>query len=248
MESQKPKIALYVKRPFGDKLNATMDFIKENWKPMLKFCTYLILPLCLIQAISMNGIMGGAMGIAAAKEAGTNSLAAIGMQFWVNYGLMFLCYLVGSILLTSIIYGLMQIYNQREERLAGVTFADLKPFLFKNIRRLLVMVLFCIGLTIVVGIVMGILVVASPFTLLLTIPLLIASAVSLVYSDLLVRGDRHSCSFLENFPSGICHMGRCLFSISGHGLDIQCIAGSYYDSVVYCHYRKILLYAERYTE
>ena len=72
MESQKPKIALYVKRPFGDKLNATMDFIKENWKPMLKFCTYLILPLCLIQAISMNGIMGGAMGIAAAKEAGTN--------------------------------------------------------------------------------------------------------------------------------------------------------------------------------
>lgn len=179
MESQKPKIALYVKRPFGDKLNATMDFIKENWKPMLKFCTYLILPLCLIQAISMNGIMGGAMGIAAAKEAGTNSLAAIGMQFWVNYGLMFLCYLVGSILLTSIIYGLMQIYNQREERLAGVTFADLKPFLFKNIRRLLVMVLFCIGLTIVVGIVMGILVVASPFTLLLTIPLLIACAVPL---------------------------------------------------------------------
>ena len=54
MESQKPKIALYVKRPFGDKLNATMDFIKENWKPMLKFCTYLILPLCLIQAISMK--------------------------------------------------------------------------------------------------------------------------------------------------------------------------------------------------
>ena len=92
---------------------------------------------------------------------------------------MFLCYLVGSILLTSIIYGLMQIYNQREERLAGVTFADLKPFLFKNIRRLLVMVLFCIGLTIVVGIVMGILVVASSFTLLLTIPLLIACSVPL---------------------------------------------------------------------
>ena len=78
MESQKPKIALYVKRPFGDKLNATMDFIKENWKPMLKFCTYLILPLCLIQAISMNGIMGGAMGIAAAKEAGTHRNAILG--------------------------------------------------------------------------------------------------------------------------------------------------------------------------
>ena len=160
MESQKPKIALYVKRPFGDKLNATMDFIKENWKPMLKFSTYLILPLCLIQAISMNGIMGGTMGFAAAKETGANPLEAIGAQFWVNYGL-------------------MQIYNQREERLAGVTFADLKPFLFRNIKRLLVMVLFYIVLIIAVSIVIGILVAASPFTLLLTIPLLIACAVPL---------------------------------------------------------------------
>ena len=30
MELQKPKIALYVKRPFGEKLNAAFDFIKEN--------------------------------------------------------------------------------------------------------------------------------------------------------------------------------------------------------------------------
>lgn len=178
MESQKPKIALYVKRPFGDKLNATMDFIKENWKPMLKFSTYLILPLCLIQAISMNGIMGEQWALQLPKRPG-NPLEAIGAQFWVNYGLMFLCYLVGSILLTSIVYGLMQIYNQREERLAGVTFADLKPFLFRNIKRLLVMVLFYIVLIIAVSIVIGILVAASPFTLLLTIPLLIACAVPL---------------------------------------------------------------------
>lgn len=26
MESQKPKIAMYVKRPFGEKLNASFDF------------------------------------------------------------------------------------------------------------------------------------------------------------------------------------------------------------------------------
>lgn len=28
MESQKPKIAMYVKRPFGEKLNASFDFPK----------------------------------------------------------------------------------------------------------------------------------------------------------------------------------------------------------------------------
>lgn len=30
MESQKPKIAMYVKRPFGEKLNASFDFIKRE--------------------------------------------------------------------------------------------------------------------------------------------------------------------------------------------------------------------------
>lgn len=41
MESQKPKIAMYVKRPFGEKLNASFDFIKENWKQLFKYSTYL---------------------------------------------------------------------------------------------------------------------------------------------------------------------------------------------------------------
>ena len=47
METEKPKIALYVKRSFGEKFNASFDFIKENWKLMLKYATYLLLPLCL---------------------------------------------------------------------------------------------------------------------------------------------------------------------------------------------------------
>ena len=31
MESQKPKVAMYVKRSFGEKLNASFDFIKEPY-------------------------------------------------------------------------------------------------------------------------------------------------------------------------------------------------------------------------
>ena len=58
MESQKPKIAMYVKRPFGEKLNASFDFIKENWKQLFKYSTYLILPICLIQAANFSGLNG----------------------------------------------------------------------------------------------------------------------------------------------------------------------------------------------
>lgn len=44
MESQKTKIALYAKRSFGAKMNASFDFIKENWKLLLKFTVYLLYP------------------------------------------------------------------------------------------------------------------------------------------------------------------------------------------------------------
>ena len=49
---------MYVQRTFGDKLNATFDFIKDNWKVLLKYVTYLLLPVSLIQALSMNGLWG----------------------------------------------------------------------------------------------------------------------------------------------------------------------------------------------
>ncbi len=31
---QPKKIELYVKRTFGEKINASFDFLKENWKPL----------------------------------------------------------------------------------------------------------------------------------------------------------------------------------------------------------------------
>ena len=42
--------------------NCTFDFIKENWKPLMKFTTYLMLPLCL-QGLTLNGLMSGTMAL-----------------------------------------------------------------------------------------------------------------------------------------------------------------------------------------
>ena len=44
---EKPKVDLYRVRTFGQKFSATFDFIKENYKLLLKACFYLILPVCL---------------------------------------------------------------------------------------------------------------------------------------------------------------------------------------------------------
>ena len=67
--------------------------------------------------------------------ASSSSLIAFGSY----YGLYMFLYLIGIILLTSLVYGLIRTYNEREERLQGVTLGMLKPRLFRNIKRLLLM-------------------------------------------------------------------------------------------------------------
>lgn len=180
MEIQKPKIAMYVKRPFGDKLNAAFDFIKENWKPLLKYTTYLILPLCLIQALSLNGLMGGAMTM--------NTLANGTMEnpdwkaiagFMTYYGLYMFLYMLGTAILSSLVYGLIRIYNEREDRLQGITLKELKPLLLRNIKRMFIMIVITTILVTLALIPVGILTVLSMFTLILVIPLLVAFSVPL---------------------------------------------------------------------
>lgn len=182
MESTKPKITMYARRTFGENLNASFDFIKENWKVMLKFTTYLILPLCLLQALSLNGLMGDMLNFSVAiqqQQIGTNPLGALGLTFFVNYAVVFLCAMIGTILLTSLIYALVKTYNEREERLEGITLSALKPLLFRNMKRMLLLILFCIVLVTVVLTIIGVLTALTPFTLLLTIPLVIACMVPL---------------------------------------------------------------------
>lgn len=174
METQKPKIALYVKRSFGEKLTATFGFVNENWKVLLKYTTYLILPLCLIQGLSMKSFMQSYMGVVASAGNGISSYDDLAYTLGVSYGALILLSMIGGLILTSLVYGLIKLYNEREERLAGVTFADLKPLLFSNAKRLLILWLFMTAIILGAIVVMALLIVITPWTMLLTIPFLIA--------------------------------------------------------------------------
>ena len=43
MISEKPLIKLYRTRTFGEKMSDTFDFVRENWRPMLKYFSYQLL-------------------------------------------------------------------------------------------------------------------------------------------------------------------------------------------------------------
>lgn len=188
METQKPKIAMYVQRTFGDKLNATFDFIKENWKVLLKYVTYLLLPVSLIQALSMNGLMGIMLGTtdpAVAEAMFTDSGQVV--TFVSYYGLLLLISLIGTNLLGALVYTLMRLYNEREQRLSGIEFGELKPLLYRNFKRLFSLTLFAIFMMVLIGLVIGVLAsLVSSFSVLFVFLLLLVGL--LLLAPLLLWG------------------------------------------------------------
>lgn len=183
METEKPKIALYVKRSFGEKFNASFDFIKENWKLMLKYATYLLLPLCLVQALSLNGLMTYTIGMSGLMESGAMySDSALLMSFFSYYSLYMLLLIIGIVLLTALVYAIIRTYNEREGRLQGVTLGVLRPMLLRNVKRMFILVFFGLILTMLASLIIGVIVALFPIALLpivmiLLIPFMIAIAV-----------------------------------------------------------------------
>lgn len=122
---------------------------------MLKFTTYLLLPICLIQALSLNGMMGYMTVLADLSGGSVSSDASLMMSFFSYYSLYMFVFLIGTIALTSLIYALIRTYNERDERLQGVTLGMLRPMLLRNVKRLVVMTLFGLLLMVLLGVIMG---------------------------------------------------------------------------------------------
>ena len=178
METFKPKIGMFVKRSFGERLNASFDFIKENWKPLLTYFTYLLLPLCLIQGLAVNSLMKATTTIAALgvlqAQGMAGSVYGPGLLSSLSYLGMVVVSLMISLLYTSLVFALMKLYNDREERLQGITLSHLKPLLLHNAKRLLFLMFSIFAVCMAWVLLMALLFALTPYTLFLTLPLLIA--------------------------------------------------------------------------
>lgn len=108
-----------------------------------------------------------------------NPLAALGPSFALNYAGVIFFSCLGALLMTSLVYAMVRLYNEREERLNGIVFGDIKSLLLRNIKRLFLMGIACSFLFIFAVVIVVLLAVLTPFTLILTIPLLFAFMVPL---------------------------------------------------------------------
>ena len=244
MEAQKPKIALYVQRSFGEKLTATFDFIKENWKPLMKFTTYLMLPLCLLQGLSLNGLMSGTMALGD-MTGGSFDSSVVGasiMALVTYYSLYAVLYLLGTVMLTSLVYALVRTYNEREKRLEGVTLGMLKPLLFRNVRRVFLIMIVGVLLVLFVGLIVGfIATVHGDCVLVRSARCGGVCATCYLGSSLSVRRYLYHRCLEEGLPTGFRYLGRYRTDFHCYGIHRRHLAGSDDDSMVYRDYCEIYL-------
>lgn len=135
MDSTTKKIALYKVRNFSEKFDDTFAFVRDNWKVLLKYLTYLILPVSLVQAIALNGYMETALDMSALSSGKTSDMTNFLMTIGWSYGGLILTSMLGGMLLVSVVYGLITLSENGENKLFDVTFNDLKPQLLKNVKR-----------------------------------------------------------------------------------------------------------------
>lgn len=233
MEYTSPKIRFYRERTFGEKLNITFDYLRDNWRPMLRFSLYLILPLCFVQSFFLNQFTEHFFIDLAGSDG--DIFTSILPRIILGSLALFVCYFVGYILLSALLYGLMQLYERCDGGLRGLTFAELRAPLGRMIGRSLRLMLFGVLMTVaVVLIVVAPAVWISPWTLLLTLPLillvvlLVASPIWLL-SPLYLLGDRpFFASVRQSFQWGF----RAWFEVFGLMLIFGLI-GSIINMVTY---------------
>jgi len=126
------KIAFYEERTFGDKFNVTFEFIKQNWKVMLRYVTYVALPLCFLGGVSLNVFTGSIVDVANGPADDLTSM----LSFISSYFGIIIVLSLASWWVATVIFSLIQVYNERSNGLQGVVFADLKPYFKRNAWRL----------------------------------------------------------------------------------------------------------------
>ena len=145
MQIERPKIELYKVRSFGEKFSAIFEFIRENFKFLLRACTYLLLPLCLVQGFAMEMMMK-VLDMGEDVDVAQGMLLRFGASY-VGYGI---CLLIGSTLLAGICYSMVKYYHKSPNRLRNTTLSDLKPIIIQVIKRSLLMTVVLVALFIVV--------------------------------------------------------------------------------------------------
>lgn len=172
------KIPFYKERTIGERLTAALDFLRGNWTVMLRSAIYLLLPLSIVQSVTMNKFFGEYMGFAFGGIMDGDPDGELGMALRLagSYGILVLCFIIGSIILQAYSFTMLQEYNERDGGLEGVTLEKIRGRMWSNTKRVLKSTV----IVIVAVIALCALSFINPVGLVLLIPALVAMSVPIL--------------------------------------------------------------------
>lgn len=171
------KNSLYQVRDFGEKFNATFDFFKQNWKVLLRFSLYVLLPLSLLQTVGMDEYYSDVF--ASVGEASSSDPMTTLSQTGPMLTFITLAGIVATAVVFSLVYGLMK-YNYQGGSVEGLSFKTFwKEAQGHCFKRMWIIMLFGTLLTIPAFVIIGLLAYVTPFSLIITIPALCIFALPL---------------------------------------------------------------------
>ena len=159
-----PKIEIYRTRTFTEKLSDTFNFLRENWRPMLKYFIYLMLPLSIILALPFNHFFEGYFKMTTILQ-NPNAFENSDLIWYGISGVASaLIGVFAAITLEALIFAMIRLYNKRLQRLKDLSFEELKPELLFCMKRCIVSTL--VGIALMILLVM-IIVIVGAFSFLL---------------------------------------------------------------------------------
>ncbi len=123
------KIPLYARRTLGEKINAAIDFLRQNWRVALRFSIYLLLPLALIHSVGLYAFV---------RSITNDYYNSTDMGFLVSA----LITLLSMCLIYTLILTLFQYYQGSDDGdLSMLTFRDVKGQMWHNFKRTLIVMI-----------------------------------------------------------------------------------------------------------
>ena len=110
------KIELYKTRDFGAKINATIEYIRQNFGPLIKIVLLIVAPVGLLASIIFSNFFATMMSFSANPEAMNEDPVAFLSVMGTNYLLLMLVALLTYSFMYSSIYSYIKMRNEREEK------------------------------------------------------------------------------------------------------------------------------------
>ena len=177
MENQTSKIIFFKSRSLAGRFSAAFDFIENNLKVLVKLCSFILLPLAVLVSLLFTIFSNLAIQVQQVKSVTpeiTKYLALICV-------IVLIC-AIGNIFFKGILYTLVKEYPLRES-LARLSFKDIRSKIVFNSKRFFIVNLLLLVFTIIYLALLASLMLLSPWTLILTVPLLFFIMIPFTYAQ-----------------------------------------------------------------